>query len=479
MLIPMILSGGAGTRLWPVSRESHPKPFMKLPDGESLLQKTVRRACALDGVQEIWTITNRDYYFITRDEYEGLKGTERVTQRFLLEPCGRNTAPAIALGALEVSERHGRDAVMLVLPADHLIEKSDNFSTAVSRALSLAEQGYLVTFGIIPGYPETGYGYIECGALLEDGHGKLVSSFQEKPSLVLAKEYMASGRHLWNSGMFCFRAGAFLDELKVCAPELYEGAEACHEASKAKGGMELDRETFAALPNISVDYAVMEKAGKVAVVPGELGWSDIGSWSAVAGLAPADAQGNRLSGESVLVDSRNCYIQSENRLVGAVGVEDLIIVDTPDALLVTHRDRSQDVKQIVAHLKETGHEAYRLHRTVHRPWGTYTVLEGGRGFKIKRIMVKPAASLSMQMHYHRSEHWIVVSGTAKVVNGENEYLVRTNESTYIPSGQRHRLENPGLVDLVMIEVQSGEYLEEDDIVRFDDRYGRAKAEAKG
>lgn len=478
MLIPVILSGGAGTRLWPVSREAHPKPFMRLADGQSLLQKTFIRAAALDGVQEILTITNRDYYFQTRDEYEiASKVAPDARPSFLLEPVGRNTAPAIALGAFQIAEQFGADALMLVLPADHLIENQQAFAQAVKQASALAENGKLVTFGIVPAAPETGFGYIECGAVVDESGSRVAARFVEKPSEELAREYLASGRYLWNSGMFCFAAGTLLDQFKRHAGAVYEGAAGCWAATKAKAGAtpgtaEIDRDSFAHLTDISIDYAVMEKSADVAVVPGNFGWSDIGSWSAVSQLLPPDQAGNSVIGEAVLVDVGNSFIQSEDRMIAAVGLDNLIIVDTPDALLVANRDRTQDVKKIVQQLKGMEHESYKLHRTVHRPWGTYTVLEQGANFKIKRIAVKPGASLSLQMHYHRSEHWVVVSGTAKVVNGEKTFLVRTNESTFIPAGHQHRLENPGLMDLVMIEVQSGDYVGEDDIVRFDDVYGR-------
>ncbi|MEW5942690.1 MAG: mannose-1-phosphate guanylyltransferase/mannose-6-phosphate isomerase [Pseudomonadota bacterium] len=479
MLIPVILSGGAGTRLWPVSREAHPKPFMKLADGQSLLQKTFIRAAALEGVQDILTITNREYYFQTRDEYEAVRKTAPNAQPlFLLEPMGRNTAPAIALGAFQVAERFGSDALMLVLAADHLIENQQAFAEAVERAAALAGQGKLVTFGIVPDAPETGFGYIECGAALDQAGSFAAACFVEKPGEELAREYLASGRYLWNSGMFCFAAGAILDQLRRHAPAIYEGAASCWEATLARAGSspemaEIDRDSFAQLTDISIDYAVMEKSADVAVVPGSFGWSDIGSWNALGGLTPPDDAGNSVIGEAVLVGVSNSFIQSEDRMVAAIGVNNLIIVDTPDALLVADRDRAQDVKKVVQQLKLMEHESYKLHRTVHRPWGTYTTLEEGDRFKIKRIVVKPGASLSLQMHYHRSEHWVVVSGTAKVVNGESTFLVRSNESTFIPAGHRHRLENPGLMDLVMIEVQSGDYVGEDDIVRFDDKYGRA------
>jgi mannose-1-phosphate guanylyltransferase/mannose-6-phosphate isomerase len=470
MLIPIILSGGVGARLWPVSRESHPKPFMKLPDGQSLLQKTFARAAALDGVSEVLTITNRELYFKSRDEYQfARKGFPGVKDTFLLEPFGRNTAAAIALGAMCIAEAHGGDALMLVLPADHLIDDQDAFAAAVKQAAGLAEQGSLVTFGIVPDAPETGFGYIEA-----DGH--VVKRFVEKPSYETALKYLDSGRYLWNSGMFCFKAGVVLEQFKIHAPAIYERAQSCWEATRNKGNlpmMEIDPESFAAIPENSIDYAVMEKSAVVMVVPGRFGWSDIGSWNAISDLAMPDEAGNRVVGEAVLVDVGNSFIQSDGRMVAAIGLDNLLIIDTPDALLVADRARAQDVKKVVQQLKLMNHESYKLHRTVVRPWGTYTVLEEGKNFKIKRIVVKPGASLSLQMHYHRSEHWIVVSGTASIVNDDKNMLIRTNESTYIPAGHRHRLENPGLMDLVMIEVQSGEYLGEDDIVRFDDVYGRA------
>lgn len=472
MLIPVILSGGVGARLWPVSRESHPKPFMKLPDGQSLLQKTFARAAALDGVDEVLTITNREHYFKSRDEYQfARKSLPEVADTFLLEPFGRNTAAAIALGAMRVAAAHGGDALMLVLPADHLIDDQEAFAAAVKQAAGLAEQGNLVTFGIVPGAPETGFGYIEA-----DGH--VVKRFVEKPSYEAAREYVDSGRYLWNSGMFCFKAGTVLEQLKIHAPTIYEHALPCWEATRSKTQanlpmMEIDPESFAAIPENSIDYAVMEKSAAVMVVPGDFGWSDIGSWNAISDLAAPDEAGNRVVGEAVLVDVGNSFIQSEGRMVAAIGLDNLLIIDTPDALLVADRTRAQDVKKVVQRLKLTNHDSHRLHRTVARPWGTYTVLEEGRNFKIKRIVVKPGAALSLQMHYHRSEHWVVVSGTASIVNDDKNMLVRTNESTYIPAGHKHRLENPGLTDLIMIEVQSGEYLGEDDIVRFDDVYGRA------
>jgi mannose-1-phosphate guanylyltransferase len=469
-LLPVILSGGAGTRLWPVSREQHPKPFMQLADGQSLLQKTFLRAAALPGVEQILTVTNRDLIFKTKDEYAQVNPTGKATA-YILEPFGRNTAPALAAAALWAEQHLGSDATLLVLAADHLITKQEAFATAVSQACALAAQGKMVTFGIQPTAPETGFGYIEA-------EGNTVLRFVEKPTRAKASEFLSSGRYLWNSGMFCFRVDAVLRELSEHAPSVLESVQNCLGASIEIQGagisqVEMRPEAFEYAPDISIDYALMEHSAEVAVVPCDIGWSDIGSWNALSDLQDADAQGNRILGEALLHDAHNCYVQSPQRIVGLVGVHDLIVVDTPDAVLVAERSRAQDVKQITAQLKASGHDAYKIHREVHRPWGTYTVLEEAENFKIKRIVVKPKGTLSLQMHHHRSEHWIVVSGIARVINGEKDMLVRTNESTYIPAGIQHRLSNPGMVDLVMIEVQSGSYLGEDDIVRYEDAYGRA------
>ncbi|MCO8165010.1 mannose-1-phosphate guanylyltransferase/mannose-6-phosphate isomerase [Pseudomonas sp. 21LCFQ010] len=479
-LIPCIVAGGSGTRLWPVSREAMPKPFMRLPDGESLLQKTFNRATHLPGVERLLTVTNREVYFRTVDDYRPLN-KQRAKLDFILEPAGRNTAPAIAAAALHVSALYGAQSQLLILPADHLIADVPAFEAAVARARELAEQGWLVTFGILPDKPETGFGYIEKGQAL-NGAGYQVARFVEKPDAATAKAWVDGGLHLWNAGMFCLRVDVLLAELQAHAPDVLEAVQACLDKSTSKQGsnelqLELDAELFAQVPDISIDYALMERSAKVAVVPCQLGWSDIGSWQALRELTPADANGNQFNGETVLHDVHNCYIDSPKRLVGAVGLENLIIIDTPDALLVADGNRTQDVKLIAQQLKRQNHEAYRLHRTVTRPWGTYTVLEEGKRFKIKRIVVHPQASLSLQMHHHRSEHWIVVSGMATVTNGEREFMLDTNESTFIKPGHTHRLVNPGVIDLVMIEVQSGEYLGEDDIVRFTDIYGRVPAQA--
>jgi mannose-1-phosphate guanylyltransferase len=466
-LVPTILCGGAGSRLWPVSRESHPKPFIRLPDGESLVQKAFLRGAQLPGVREVVTVTNRELYFKTRDEFAEVNAA-RIPSSFILEPFGRGTAAAVAAAALRVYETHGEGAALLILPADHLVVDKDAFAAAVSRALHVAEEGRLVAFGVRPHSPEVGYGYIEA-------RGEDVVRFVEKPALVDARAFVESGRFLWNSGMFCFPVAAIMEQMRRHCPAIFAAVQECCARSRSQraagdGPFELDPESFGRVPDTSIDYAVMEKTERAAIVS-----CDIGSWSAVAELAPADEQRNRVDADVVLDDVQGCFIRSEDRLVGAVGVRDLLIVDTTDALLVAHRERAQDVKGLYVQLKAKGHEAYRLHRTVHRPWGAYTVLEEGAGFKIKRIEVKPGASLSLQMHQHRSEHWIVVSGTASVVNGERELLVNTNESTFIPPKHRHRLSNPTPQALVIIEVQSGPYLGEDDIVRFDDQYGRVPA----
>ena len=478
MLIPVILSGGAGTRLWPVSREGHPKPFMMLPDGETLLGKTYRRAASLLGSHgDIVTVTNRDYYFQSKDHYQQAHlGQHRG--HFILEPTGRNTAPAIAAAALALQALHGDDAIMVVMPADHLIRNEEAFRAAVKHAVKLAESGHLVTFGIIPTAPETGFGYIERGEQLDEQGASRVARFVEKPDLQTATHYVESQAFLWNSGMFCFAISTLLAELKIHAPELLEQADCCLGASAVveTGGclqQELSTAHFAQMTDISIDYALMERSEKVVVIPAGFDWSDIGSWGAVSALLPADAQNNRASGEALFIDSRDNYVQSDGRMVATVGVDNLIVIDTADAVLIAHADRAQDVRKVVKQLKDNDHESYRLHQTVCRPWGTYTVLEEGPRFKIKRIVVKPGAKLSLQMHHHRNEHWVVVEGMAKVTNnGSGTHLVAKNESTFIAAGHKHRLENPGVIDLVIIEVQSGEYLGEDDIVRFEDQYGR-------
>jgi mannose-1-phosphate guanylyltransferase/mannose-6-phosphate isomerase len=476
MLVPVIISGGAGTRLWPVSREARPKPFMKVKDGLTLLQSTLLRSAAVADGGEIMLVTNRDHYFQSREQLEavaarlgGAKGS------FLLEPVGRNTTAAIAMSALAAAERHGPDTLLLVLPADHLVEDQEAFAAAVRTALAPAAAGDFVTFGIVPTGPETGYGYLECAGAWKHGAVAAVKRFVEKPDFERAKAFIESGNYLWNSGMFCFRADAILRGIERHAPEISQKTRESWRLSRDaadQSAINIESEVFPKVPAVSIDYAVMELADNVKVIPGDFGWSDIGSWRSISELVAPDAQGNKVVGEAVLVESRNTYIQGEGRMIAAVGVDNLIVVDTPDALLVGHRDKMQLVKDVVERLRIDGHESAKWHRTVHRPWGTYTVLEEGLHFKMKSIVVKPGASLSLQLHKHRSEHWVVISGTAEVMNGEHALTLEKDQSTYIPAGHKHRLSNPGAEDLLIIEVQTGDYLGEDDIVRFDDKYGR-------
>ena len=471
----VIIAGGTGSRLWPLSREAHPKPFIRMEDGLSLLQKTYLRGQMAGFVESVTTVTNRELFFLTEDHYQELKPAQPL--HYLLEPFGRNTAPAIAAAALEINKHHGDDAIMLVLPADHLIQNQQSFIDAVSEAHSAALKGQLVTFGICPTHPETGFGYIELHDIAQSSNSQAVKRFVEKPALEQAEQYLEGGKHLWNSGMFCFRVGTFIDEMATHAPAILEGvtqtlANAQRSVGEGHTVTRLCADTFGAVEDESIDYALMEKSSKVSVVPCNLGWSDIGSWNAMAELVEPDELGNRVIGNAELEEARGNFIRSPHRLTAALGIQDLIIIDTADALLVAHKDHSQNIKKIVARIKAKNDGLHQHHVTVHRPWGTFTVLEEGERFKIKRIEVKPDASLSLQMHHHRSEHWIVVSGTAKVLNGQDEMLLHTNESTYIPAGHKHRLTNPGIIPLVIIEVQSGEYLGEDDIVRFQDTYGR-------
>jgi mannose-1-phosphate guanylyltransferase/mannose-6-phosphate isomerase len=473
-LVPVILSGGAGTRLWPVSRRAHPKPFMKLVDGESLAEKTFSRALAVAGDAPILTVTSRDYYFYTRDLYNDMVG-EGHDHPFLLEPVGRNTAPAIALAARFLQDRLGPDALMLVLPADHLIREEARFQAAVAEARSLAGRGYLVTFGIHPTQPETGYGYIRKGDRIADSSGYEVAAFVEKPDEETAVDYVNSGEYEWNSGMFCFAAGAFLDALQAHAPDIAAAMQDCWEGmDHAQRPLEIPLDLFRACPANSIDYAVLEKAANCAVVSGDFGWSDIGSWKAMSELYESDAAGNRIHGKAVVVESRNCFIKGEGRLVAAVGVHNLVIVDTGDAVLVADRDRAQDVKEVVSQLTDLEDQAAEYHQTVHRPWGSYSILEDADDCKVKRLVIKPGQVLSLQMHHKRAEHWTVIRGVAKVRIDREEFLLRPNESTYIPVETQHRLENPGTEDVHLIEVQTGDYFGEDDIVRYEDIYGRVK-----
>ena len=479
--VPVVLSGGAGARLWPLSRAEAPKPFMRLPDGGTLLGRTVDRALALDGAGPLVTVTRGEHYFATLDLYANRAGGAPRDAIYLLEPFGRNTAPAIAMAALVVARRIGDDVPMLVLPADHLIRDQAGFARAVDSALAQAAKGRLVTFGIAPTRPETGYGYLACGAAVDDTTPDVmrIERFIEKPPAADAQAYALSGRHLWNSGMFCFTPRAILAAFDRHAPEV---AKAARDAACALAGRRARapprhrpgrlRRRARHLDRLRGDGARGGRRRGARDASTGATW-DRGRRS--ANWCAADADGNRRQGETVAIDTRDTMIHAEDRVVATVGVRDLVIVDTADATLVAHRSHLQQVKDVVAALKERGHDAWRSHRTVARPWGAYTVLLETPLFKIKRIEVSPGGSLSLQRHKRRSEHWVVVEGRARVTRGEDVFEVARDESTFIPAGEKHRLENPGDVPLVLVEVQCGDYLGEDDIERFDDRYGRTRS----
>lgn len=469
MLLPVIMAGGYGTRLWPLSRQLNPKQFLRLHGDTTMLQATIQR---LDGIEHAppCIICNEEHRFLVAEQ---LRQLELTGASILLEPEGRNTAPAIALAALQATQG-GDDPVLLVLAADHLIKHEAAFHDSLQKALPIARAGKLVTFGIVPGEPETGYGYIQRGERLEQGlQGFSVARFVEKPDLETASRYIASGDYFWNSGMFMFRASAYLNALETFQPDMLA---ACRKAmEKAKHDLDfirVDKESFVACPSESIDYAIMEKTDSAVMVPMDAEWSDIGSWAALWEVSEKNPDGNAIHGDVLTVCSGNSLIHAEHRLVATVGVDDLVIVETKDAVLVAHKDKVQSVKDIVAMIKEQGRSEYVSHREVYRPWGLYDSIDHGERYQVKRITVKPGGKLSVQMHHHRAEHWVVVSGTAKVFNNDKTYFVTENESTFIPIGQIHSLENPGKVPLELIEVQSGGYLGEDDIVRFEDKYGR-------
>lgn len=478
MLIPVILSGGAGTRLWPVSRKAHPKPFMRLADGNTLAGTTIQRALAVAEGATTLTVTSRDHYFLTRDIYQ--EAAPKGTHHFLLEPEGRNTAPAIVAAAMWVRAHWGESAQMLVMPADHLIRDMGAFSQAVQSATKLAGEGWLTCLGVTPTHPETGYGYIRSGDGIESW-GHKIDAFVEKPDLETAQRYLRSGEFLWNAGMFCFTASAILNAVESQAPDIYQSMEvvwrdmqdAVSTLSKDSLAypMELPGESFGLVRSESIDFAVMEKAPKRAVVPMDCGWSDIGSWQAISDLYESDQSGNRIQGEVVLIDSRNTFVQGESRLIAAVGVDDLVIVDTQDAVLVARRDRAQEVKAVVDELKQTNHSTVTHHQTIHRPWGTYTVLEDSPNCRVRRLSIRSGGVLSLQVHHRHSEHWTVVKGEADVRLGESEHRLSAGETIAIAIGVPHRLANTGDGSIEVIEVQTGDYLGEDDMERLEDYYG--------
>ncbi|HET7931881.1 MAG TPA: mannose-1-phosphate guanylyltransferase/mannose-6-phosphate isomerase [Rhodanobacteraceae bacterium] len=469
-LVPAILSGGSGTRLWPLSRKNLPKQFLALRGDTTLFQQTLARTRALAAVAPPVVVCSDEHRFLVAEQLRGA-GVDGAS--ILLEPVPRNTAPAIALAAWQARAQHP-DATLLVLPADHLIGDTASFADAVQRALPLAEQGWLVTFGIRPEAPETGFGYIKRGEALGES-GFRVAQFVEKPDAATAASYLDAGDYEWNSGMFLFQAARFLEELELHAPAMHVASQAAFAAAKRDlDFVRVDKDAFAASPGDSIDYAVMEKTSRAAVVPVSCDWSDIGSWDALWAASVRDQDGNRLEGDVIAIDSHNCLVRgSERRLVAALGLEDVVIVDTPDAVLVAPRARVQDVKQLVDRIKAAGRQEHMFHRKVYRPWGSYDSIDAGERFQVKRITVKPGAALSLQKHHHRAEHWVIVSGTAEVTRNEEVFLLAENESTFLPLGAVHRLRNPGKTPLELIEVQSGSYLGEDDIVRLEDVYGRA------
>ena len=478
MIIPVIMAGGSGTRLWPLSRQLHPKQFLPLVSEKTMLQETCERLSGIEHKPPL-LICGENHRFTVAEQ---LRQADFEFDHILLEPEGRNTAPAVALAALQamkvVSEDDNPDSepVLLVLAADHVIKDDQAFVSAVNSALPFAHQGRLVTFGIVPKTPETGYGYIKAGDSLDTNVATAmkVDEFVEKPDLKTAESYLSSGNYLWNSGMFMFKASQFLSELEAQRPDILAVCRQSMEcASVDIDFIRPDTDIFITCPEDSIDYAVMEKTESAVVVPMDCGWSDVGSWSALWDVADKDENGNATKGDVLTLDSKDCFIQSNHKLVATVGLKDVVIVESDDAIMVANKNRVQDVKAIVSQLKEQGRSEASLHRKVYRPWGSYDGIDSGERFQVKRIVVKPGGKLSLQMHHHRAEHWIVVSGTAVVTKGDKEFILSENESTYIPIGETHRLENPGAIPLEMIEVQSGSYLGEDDIVRMEDSYGRS------
>ncbi|KRG83334.1 mannose-1-phosphate guanyltransferase [Stenotrophomonas daejeonensis] len=464
-ITPVILSGGSGTRLWPLSREAYPKQFLPLAGTATMLQATWQRVAAIAAHGPL-VIANEAHRFVAAEQ---LQQVGAQPQAIILEPVGRNTAPAIAVAALEATG-NDEDPLLLVLPSDHVIADEAAFHAAVRLAAAAAEAGKLVTFGIVPSGPETGYGYIKAAP----GNGaRAVERFVEKPDLATATDYVASGHYLWNSGMFLLRASRYLDELARFNPAMLEACRGAWQGARRDADFtRLDAAAFAAVPSDSIDYAVMEKTADAVVVALDAGWNDVGSWTALRDVSTQDSHGNAHRGDVIAIDCRNTYAYGE-KLVALVGLDDVIVVQTDDAVLVGKADRMQEVKDVVARLKAEGRSEASWHRKVYRPWGAYDSIDNGARFQVKRITVKPGGTLSLQMHHHRAEHWVVVSGTAEVTRGDEVLLLGENQSTYIPLGVTHRLRNPGKLPLELIEVQSGSYLGEDDIVRFEDTYGRS------
>ena len=478
-MIPVILSGGSGSRLWPLSRSMRPKQFLGVTDTLSLFQLTLKRLEGANGKSPVHPIivANADHRFLVGEQCREMGVTPAD---ILLEPVARNTAPAIAAAAFAAlaTAAKGEDPVLLVLPSDHVFADVPAFHRAVAVGVKAAEAGGMVTFGIVPTHAETGYGYVKAAQPLNPEKAVPVEKFVEKPDLATAQAYIQDGGYTWNSGMFMFKASVFLEELATCNPAMHAACQAAWKASKKDFEfVRLDPEAFAKCPSDSVDYAVMERTKNAVVVPLDAGWNDVGAWSAVWQVLPQDAQGNAVRGDVILHDTSNSYVHADRRLVSLIGVQDLVVVETSDAVLVAHKDKAQDVKKVVDQLKAQKRSEVDLHREVFRPWGSYDSVDHGERFQVKRITVNPGAKLSVQMHHHRAEHWVVVSGTALVRIGEEERMVTENQSVYIPVGIVHSLENPGKVPLHLIEVQSGSYLGEDDIVRFEDKYGRVNSES--
>ena len=472
MIVPTILAGGSGTRLWPLSRELYPKQLIDIYNDNTLLQNTLLRLANVHDLESPIVICNEAHRFMTAEQ---LREIDMEALSIILEPCGKNTAPAIAMAAIKLIER-GDDSIMLVLPADHVIENIDHFHEKIMEGRDLAEKGFLITFGIIPDSPETGYGYIKKGAKIDEPFAVYeIDSFIEKPDEKLAGKYVSSNGYCWNSGMFMFRASAIIDELEKYSPDMLMYCRQVIESSTQDlDFLRIDREVFEKVVPDSIDYAVMEKTRKGVMIPLDAGWNDLGSFDALWQTGEKDDDTNVFKGDVLVHDVKDSYINAQSRLVAAVGLEKFVIVETDDAILVAPRDRVQEVKKIVKQLKDQNRKESITHRRVYRPWGNYETVDISQRFQVKRITVKPGAKLSLQKHYHRAEHWTVVSGAAIVTKGEKEFLLKEDESTYIPLGTLHRLENPGKIPLELIEVQSGAYLGEDDIVRFDDVYGRKK-----